>query len=59
LPALCAARCALCQVAAMLAEMGAAGLGFDPWMLLQRGEVARGHMRRIEQQVQRAADYTC
>ena len=35
----------------MLAEMGTVGLGLDPWMLLQHGQVARGHLKRIEQEV--------
>ena len=35
----------------MLAEMEAAGLGFDPWRLARRGAEVRGHMRRIEEQV--------
>ncbi len=36
-----------------MAEMGTVGLGLDPWMLLQHGQVARGHLKRIEQEVSR------
>ncbi|GAB4813275.1 hypothetical protein N2152v2_000321 [Parachlorella kessleri] len=43
------------QVSAMLAEMGTVGLGLDPWMLLQHGQVARGHLKRIEQEAAKLA----
>ena len=36
------------QVAALLAQMEVAGLGFDPWLLGQAGQLARSHMARIE-----------
>ncbi|KAL4854177.1 putative myosin light chain kinase [Chlorella vulgaris] len=37
------------QMAALLAEMEQAGLGFDPWLLRQGGQVARDRMAAIEQ----------
>lgn len=42
----------------MLAGMEVAGLGFDPWLLQRHGEVARGHMQRIEQQVRNVCLYS-
>ena len=36
------------QVAALLAEMEVAGLGFDPWLLLRAGEEAKAQMARLE-----------
>lgn len=40
----------LLQVAALLAGMEAAGLGFDPWLLGDAGRGARGHMARLEEE---------
>ncbi len=37
-------------MAALLAEMEQAGLGFDPWLLRQGGQVARDRMAAIEQE---------
>lgn len=38
------------QVAALLAQMEAAGLGFDPWLLIEAGAACRSNMARIEEE---------
>lgn len=37
-------------VASLLSEMEVVGLGFDPWLLVQQGVVARSHLGRLEEQ---------